>query len=376
MYPLFMVLTRAGEEGFHGFPEEYPIRHPPGSFAFRHTRLWNKLGAMGLSNFFHSYPGLCVTQAFFHSLVASIVAEIAIKAWDVRDPAIRQRVFLVPVVVPVFLLPLFHLLRPERGSTYFRLGTIFESGRWLELEMLGIHPVMGGLVLVFAITSLVFLFQELIPIVRHSFESGKPEITVGKVDCLEDPAIRTAMETFPVVPAVFVVDDDDFMIYSTTGKSAAVYVSSALVATLTEGELRSAVAHEISHVVRSRHPMLVAAYLLRALMFFNPVVLMEFRRAAQEEEKVCDEFAVSVTRDRRGLVQALRKLYLPPEEPPPPHRRKARKTAKEIEERSHRLNIESRISRLESGENHDSGIRWLVPAAVTVAVALVNYHIV
>lgn len=121
--------------------------------------------------------------------------------------------------------------------------------------------------------------------------------------------------------------------------------------------------------------MLVAAYLLRALMFFNPVVLMEFRRAAQEEEKVCDEFAVSVTRNRRGLVQALRKLYLPPEEPPP-HGRKTRKTAKEIEERSHRMNIESRISRLESGENHESGIRWLVPAAVTVATVLINYFIV
>lgn len=331
--------------------------------------------AMSLSGFFHSYPGLYVTQAFFHSLVASIVAEIAIKAWDVRDPAVRQKVFLVPVVAPVFLLPLFQLFRPDRGSSYFRLGAIFESGRWLELEMLGTYPVMGGLVLVFAVTSLVFLFQELIPIVRHSFESGKPEITVGKVDCLEDPAIRAAMETLPVAPAVFVVEDDDFMIYSTTGKSAAVYVSSSLVAALTEGELRSAVAHEISHVVRSRHPMLVAAYLLRALMFFNPVVLMEFRRAAQEEEKVCDEFAVSVTRNRRGLVQALRKLYLPPEEPPP-HGRKTRKTAKEIEERSHRMNIESRISRLESGENHESGIRWLVPAAVTVATVLINYFIV
>ena len=330
---------------------------------------------MSLSGFFHSWPGLYVTQAFFHSLVASIVAEIAIKAWDVRDPAVRQRVFLVPVVAPVFLVPLFQLFGPERDSTYFRLGTIFESGRWLELEMFGTHPAMLGLALVFTITSLVFLFQELIPILRHSFESGKPEKTVGTVDCLGDPAIRTAMETMPVVPSVFVVEDDDFLIYSTTGKSAAVYVSSSLVATLAEGELRSAVAHEVSHVVRSRHPMLVAAYLLRALMFFNPVVLMEFRRAAQEEEKVCDEFAVSVTRDRGALVQALRKLYLPPEEPPP-RGRKTRKTAREIEERSHRLNIESRISSLESGEDHDPGIRWSVPAAVAVAAVLINYFIV
>ena len=122
--------------------------------------------------------------------------------------------------------------------------------------------------------------------------------------------------------------------------------------------------------------MLVAAYLLRTLMFFNPIVLMEFRRAAQEEEKVCDEFAVSVTRSRHELVQALRKLYLPPEEPTPPTGRKTRKTAKEIEEHSHRLNIESRISRMESWEEHDPGMRWMVPAAVTVAAVLINYFIV
>jgi Zn-dependent protease with chaperone function len=317
-----------------------------------------------------------MAQAFFHSLAASVIAEIAIKAWGVRDPAVRQRVFLVPIVAPVFLFPLFQRFSPERGSMYFRLGTVFESGRWLEIEILGTHPVMGGLVVVFTITSLVFLFQELIPILRHSFESGKPEKAVGKVDCLEDPAIRTAMETLPVAPAVLVVENDDFLIYSTTGNSAAVYVSSSLVSTLTEAELRSAVAHEISHLVRSRHPMLVGAFLLRALMFFNPVVLMEFRRAAQEEEKVCDEFAVSITRNRRALVQALRKLYLPPEEPPPPGGRRTRKTAREIEERSHRLNIESRISRLESGEDHDPGIRWLVPTAVAAATVLVNYFIV
>ena len=330
---------------------------------------------MSLSGFFESLPGLYMTQAFLHSLVASVIAEIGIKAWDVRDPEVRQRVFLIPVAVPVFLFPLFHLFRPERDSTYFRLGTIFESGRWLGLEMLGVHPVMGALALVFSITSLVFLFQELIPILRHSPEAGNPGKALEKIDFPEDPATRAAMETLPVVPDVFVVEDDDSLIYSTTGKGAAVYVSSALVKALTEGELRSAIAHEISHVVRSRHPMLVGAYLLRALMFFNPVVLMEFRRAAQEEEKVCDEFAASVTRNRSALVHALRKLYLPPEPPPPPRGRRTRKTAREIEEHSHRLNIESRISRLEAGENHDPGTRWLVPAAVAVAAVLVNYFI-
>lgn len=331
---------------------------------------------MSLSGFFHSHAGLYVTQAFFHSLVASVVAEIAIKAWGVRDPAVRQRVFLVPIVAPIFLFPIYQLFDPGRGTAYFRLGSIFESGRWLELELSGIHPVMAALVLVFTITTLVFLFQELIPILRHTFEPGRQGGSTDKVESFRDTEFRTAMESLPFVPDVYVVEDDEFLIFSTTGKSAAVYVSSSLMNSLTGEELRSAIAHEVAHVVRSRKPMLVGAYLLRTLMFFNPVVLMEFRRAALEEEKVCDAFSVFLTRSRTGLVGALRKLYLPPEDRRPEDRRGSWKTAKEIEDRSHRLNIESRISVLESDDERDSGIRWLVPAAVVAATAVINYFIV
>jgi Zn-dependent protease with chaperone function len=327
-----------------------------------------------LTSFLHSYPGLFVTQAFFHSLVASFISEIALKAWAVKDPAVRQKVFLVPIVAPVVLFPLFLLGTPDRGSTYFRLEAVFESGRWLDVEIGGVRPVVAGLVLVFGITSLVFLFQELIPIVRNYIESIRSERAAHARDWAEVPTVRAAMEALPVdPPRVFVVEDGGFLILSTTGRNGAVYLSSALPEALTTEELRSAVAHEIAHVARGRHPLLVAVYLLRALLFFNPIALMEFRRAVQEEEKVCDELAVSLTGDRRALADALRKLYLAPEEPAPDRTRKRRKTAEEIEEYSHRLNIESRISMLESGYPPDATGKWLVPAAVAVATVAINY---
>jgi hypothetical protein len=298
--------------------------------------------AMSLSGFFHSYPGLYVTQAFFHSLVASIVAELAIKAWDVRDPAVRQKVFLVPVVAPVFLLPLFQLFRPERGSSYFRLGTIFESGRWLELEMLGTYPVMGGLVLVFAVTSLVFLFQELIR--SWAFVRGREaEITVRSIAWR---IRRSARRWKPCQssPPYSSWKSDDFMIYSTTGKSAAVCVLLARPwPSRRNCDPRSP---QISTSSRPA-PVLVAAYSAPGTHVLQPRRPDGVRRAARRRE-VCDEFAVSVTRNRRGLVQALRKL-VPAAGRAAAHGRKTRKTAKEIEERSHRMNIEPDLG-LESGE--------------------------
>ena len=229
---------------------------------------------------------------------------------------------------------------------------------WLDVEVGGFRPAVAGLLLVFGITSLVFLFQELIPIVRNYVESVRSERTAEARHWKEFPAVRAAMDALPGnPPRVFVVEDGGFLIFSTAGRNGAVFLSSALPETLTTEELRGAVAHEIAHVLRSRHPLLVAVYLLRALLFFNPVALMEFRRAVQEEEKVCDEFAVSLTRDRKALADVLRKLYLPPEELLPGGSRKARKTAEEIEEHSHRLNIESRISALKDSVNAARDLR-------------------
>jgi Zn-dependent protease with chaperone function len=332
---------------------------------------------MKLSGFFQSWIGLYATQAFFHSLVASVVAEIALKAWRVRDPAARQRVLLVPVVAPVFLFPLYQLLDPGRGSTYFRLGTIFESSRWLGLEVLGTHPAMGALVVLYAITTLMFLFQEFVPILRQLLEPARTDGSSGSIDWAHAPADRDGLDALPVaLPGVFVVDDDDSIVYSTFRKTATVVVSSGAREALTAGELWSAVAHELGHIVRNRHPLLVPAYLLRALMFFNPVALVEFRRVAQEEEKVCDEFAASLMRSRKTLADALRKLYLPTEASFPDRKRGTRMTAREIEERSHRLNIESRVSNLESEPEGDAWPRFLVPPVVAASTVLINYFVV
>ena len=50
----------------------------------------------------------------------------------------------------------------------------------------------------------------------------------------------------------------------------------SLVGALSVEQLQAALAHEFAHVVRSRRPLLIAVYLLRIVMFFNPVVLVAF----------------------------------------------------------------------------------------------------
>ncbi len=330
---------------------------------------------MALSGFFNSFPGMCVVQSFFHSLMAAAVAEIAVKSFGIRNPRSRQRLFLAIIVVPVVMLPAYLTAGPYRASVPFRAGALFDSGRWLSLAVMGIPPAGAVLLLAFAVATLSFVFQELAPIVLQALRPSRPDAPAR--DGNDDPAIRQALASLPgPAPPVLVVEDDDFMILSTTGKHASITVSSGLVATLSVDQLRAALAHEIAHVNRSRLHLLPAMFFLRMAMFFNPVVLMAFRRAVQEDERICDEMAVSMTGDRAALADTLRTLYLAPDDEAPAGRRSAMRLAEDMDRYSHRLNIESRIRGIgeESGGDDDRG--WLAFASSFAVIAALNYFIV
>jgi len=330
---------------------------------------------MILSEFFGSYPGLYLTQSFLHALVASAIVEIAIKVWNVRNPAARQRLLLFVITYPIFSFPMYQLANPDRDSVYFRMGALFDSGRWLNFELLSVLPVSIILVLVFSITSLVFFAQELLPIVRHALETRNPGIE--GVPPPKDSTVYKALEQMPgEKPETYLLDDEDPIIFSSTGKHGSIYLSSALLEVLTIEELQAALAHEIAHVMRSRRPLLLVTFFFRAVMFFNPIVLMAFRRAIQEDEKICDEAAVSMTRKPLALAETLKKLYMTPETSGPQKTLKGADYMGMLEEYSHRLNIESRISRLEKGYGASPDGKWMVFAFTLIVVIVFNYFVV
>lgn len=330
---------------------------------------------MNLSHFFASLPGLYATQAFFHSLVAGAIVEIAIKSFRLSSPFVRQRMLMIAIVFPVFSYPLYQAANPARGSVYFRMGALFDSGRWVNLELPGQVPLGAALLPIFLITTVVFLAQELLPILRHTFATGN----VGPAEVREggDPAVRAALDPLPVEkPDTHVLEDEDPVIFSSTGRKGSIFISSGLLAALDGEELQAALAHEIAHILRSRRPFLLPVFFLRTAMFFNPVVLVEFRRSVQEDEKICDEIAASLTKKPLGLAGALRKLYLNEEQGPDPETKGGRKVVDRIEGYSHRLNIESRISRLEKDPASGPGGEWPVFLLTLVAVIVINYFVV
>lgn len=330
---------------------------------------------MSVSAFFNSIAGIYLAQSFCHSIIAAVITDRALKAWRISDPLLRQRFRLIVILVPIVSFPLYQLINPARNSVLFRIDSLFDINRWLFLEVWGIYPVSLVFFFILAITSLIFFFQELIPVFRHTLDAEHPEHDGTLLDAgpfFEECSRLLSIEK----PEIVLIDDEHPVIFSSTGRHAVIFVSTGLRQALTTEQLQAALAHELAHIARSRRPLLIAVFLLRILMFFNPIVLVKFRRAVRDEEKICDDIAVTLTHNPAALAATLKIFFQKPEAAPEPDPRKLVEPNVSLEDYSHNMQLEERIGRLESGTN--GGMEgWGVPFTITLlTLAVLNYFIV
>jgi Zn-dependent protease with chaperone function len=299
---------------------------------------------MHLASFFNSWPGMYLAQSFVHSLVAALIMDTALLAWNIENPRVRQRFRLSVIVLSLVTFPFYQLLNPERGSALFRLDAFFDINRWLDLELWGGVPLGVAFLLLLGFTGVLFLLQELLPILRHTTTTSHGDLDAARPE--PSSAVARALESIPGSrPDIFLLNDRDVLMFSSTGNSPAIYLSPAVVSAFTAEELRAAIAHEVGHIRRSRRPVTTLVFLIRVAQFLNPIILMEFRRFIQEEEKICDEVAVELTGNRAAMAGALKKFFAGGEAEEPPG---DAPIGSRIEEYGHTLLIENRIRRLEA----------------------------
>jgi Zn-dependent protease with chaperone function len=316
-----------------------------------------------------------MSQAICHSLVAAVITDRAMRSWNIQDPLLRQRFRVAVILLAVLSFPVYQIINPARSSPQFRMGALFDVNRWLALEIWGMFPI--GLLFVFmlAATALVFLFQEMIPVITHTAESKSPD--QGDAQRPVDPFLETAAKSLSLdAPRVFVIDDDEPVLFSTTGKDPAIYLSSTLERSLTPEQMQAALAHELAHITRNKRPLLMMVFILRIVMFFNPVVLVKFRKAVRDEEKICDDIAVSLTGNPGALAAALEKFYQKAADAPGPEPRKLQAFANSLEEQSHNEHLENRIMRLRQNRASGGGTGRFPFIIAVVVILVLNYLIV
>jgi Zn-dependent protease with chaperone function len=321
-----------------------------------------------------SYWGMYAVQTVLHSLIASVLVECAFMAWDIKAPSVKQRFRFMVILLPLLSFPVYQWMSPRRGDAYFRLESLADSNKWFYLGPWNTSPFAALFIILLAISSLIFIVQELLPIVFQMREQTRMN-DEPVADALENGMARKvslAVEGLPFDErSVEILNDDDLVLFSDTGLNPRIYVSTGLIATFTIEHLQAALAHEIGHIQRTRKPVLIFAYILRMLMFYNPVIMIEFRKMAQEEENVCDDIAVALTGKPEALSEAVDLFRSTAEE----HGPGASGIASSLEQYSHNVLLKNRVLRI--GQPREDDSPWRVPYFVTMALIVsINYFVV
>lgn len=321
-----------------------------------------------------TYWGMYLVQIVLHSIIIAVLAECAIMAWQIRNPVSRQWLRVMVLTLPLIAFPIFQLITPDRGTIFFRMQSLLDSNRLLLPDLAGTVPMIAPLLFVLGLSAVIFLVQELVPVITnliaHMRGAGDP--LVEEPDPEMSLKIDQALAGLPVGrDSVAVLDDEELVLYSSTGGNPVIYVSTGMIRQYDVDHLQGAFAHEVAHIMRSRRPLLIFAYILRTLMFFNPVAMIEFRRLAQEEEKACDDYAVSLTGKPLALAEAIGMLRpVPPSDAEKPH---AAEIA--LEDYGHDILLKSRMLRLR--EISSDIALWGIPHVATLAAfAGIAYYVV
>ncbi len=333
-----------------------------------------KIKTMG---FFSSYIGMYMAQSVGHSVLTLFVVEVSLRVWEVSEAKDKFRYRLLVLILPFVMFPLFQFLNPDRGSFYFAQDTaVFSSRNWLDLSVLGFRPFLYLFLLATGTVSAVVLLQEVLPIIRDWLRKPQKQEAAGRP---AGPLIEGIVGEISAVlkidiPSVFIIDDEHPVIFTMGTKEHSIVMSERLLSIFSERELRCALAHEAAHIVRRSNITTLLVFFVRICMFYNPISLLEFRKLVQDDEHICDDITVSVTKDPASLASALRVFCLDV----PGHEAFRLSVVKEaIESSSHNLLLNERIERL---ENHVSfgyhPFEWVRYCTTVAAIVVMSYFVV
>ena len=327
-----------------------------------------------------SLLGIYVVQTSLHSLIAILIIERAIQIWQLDNPRTQFRYRIMTLVLPVSLLPFYQVINNERSFFSFRQeNALLNVNQWLSLELWGLIPLSTLFMLVLAGTSFVFFLQEVLPVILDVFEQKR---NGAYLNCYSDAVIddlaREMSKKLGIAPPlVSIVEDSNPFIVTSGSKNHTVLLTSGLIDVLDKEQLKSALVHELAHIAQMSNATKWVVFLIRVLMFFNPIVLIVFRRIVQDDEHICDDITISLTGAPHVLASTLKVFYSSHSEFFPSVFVGARSLKEGVENYSHNLLLKERITRIESGKGYaDRDFAWGKFMLTMGVVAVINYFVV
>jgi Zn-dependent protease with chaperone function len=244
------------------------------------------------------------------SAAAAGVAGALLSAWGVSRPSVRLKFWLLALILPAALLPLFALAAPVRQSDPFRQSAaLFVAARWTALRVgpWRLGPFLAAFV---AAAGVGLYLRDLVPALRQGW---RVRAHGGDGDSRSDDIARRVAghaARLGVAPpkARLVQDEDGAYLYCRGFLSPLILVSTGTLATLSPEELDAALAHEVGHVAGRHLALCWGLIAVRSILLFNPVAQILGRSAILEMEREADDASAGTTGSPGALASALAKL--------------------------------------------------------------------
>lgn len=247
------------------------------------------------------------SQLALELLVASslswVAAGQATRFLHIADATWRTRFLLLPLLIPVSVVPLVHLIvRPLwLGLPHTPLEKLLASMADASPLMAAVLSIATGLALV---SGVIYALRPLAEAARYRLTWERQRHSPLWLRCnsrLQSLALRLRMS-----PARLILTEGRSCGSLSCGPMGSyVIVSKALVSGLDDEEMEGLLAHELGHIKRKDTILGVAVGVCRRLLIFSPFAQHAYRRFAEAQEEAVDDLAVRTSGRPLALASCL-----------------------------------------------------------------------
>lgn len=318
-------------------------------------------------DFHSSYIGMYFFQSILHTAITWYLVEISLRIWNLTDPKDKFLYRISVFFFPIVLFPTFQYFNPHRSSFYFTQDkAFFDSTAWSAIKLFGFLSLDFLVLLILFVTAIMTFFQEVWPLIQKlylSIHHKKKETTLENTDQALNAlnTLKDLYQQFGIksLPRLKIVNQPTPMASTTGILKPVIILSDGLLNQMDTQQIRCVLAHELAHIVRRSNLSFLILFILRMILFFNPVSLIMFRKVIQDEEHACDDLSISMIRDPSCLALTLTQILTP------------QKTF------ATDLLIEDRITRLKNQRPfHQKGFAVMRYVMTMCSIIFLNYFIV
>ena len=244
-----------------------------------------------------------------HGVVATSVVALLIHLQPDLSSSARFRLWLLALLGPVWLAPLYALLFPARLADAFRDDwALFSGSHWTSVAW---HGVGAGAVMVLlgAGLGLLLVLRDFVPLAAEAGSArARGREVADRSGVLTSAVARAAQALDTSAPALHMWNTEDAVLACRGLRRPVIVASTGLVRLLAPNELAAALAHEIAHAKWRDPARGWVVVVLRAAFFFSPGLQVAARALVQTMESAADDSAARAIGDARTVAQALLKM--------------------------------------------------------------------